>query len=187
MSENDQLRKGDIMEIQETIEIVSTEQETPPEQKVVEDFKLPTTKEEFEKTMKAAVNREKTNFLKELGVKSVKEYRERVSLADESLSKYQELTQANQELLTKYEDIKQEALLDNLGVKTDYREDLVKLAKSNVSETKSFEDALKELVETKYQHTVAKGTPKIGFEKTNKEKESSTISPDLQKKYNWLK
>ena len=166
--------------------------ETKPEDKV-DEFKLPTTKEEYEISVKAAVNKEKTNFLKELGVKSVKEYKESISKAEEALSKHEELIKQSEELKNQkesisqeYENLKQTSALDRLGVKEEYREDLVKLAKDKVDDNNSFETVVKNLVETKYQYTVQKPQVKIGTEKTEQESGQSTSS-ELHKKYSWIK
>ena len=179
---------------------VSNEQkqtgEISPETKTdieVDEFKLPATKEEYEISIKAAVNKEKTNFLKELGVKSVKEYKESISKAEEALSKHEELIKQNEQIIKEkesisheYENLKQTSALDRLGVKEEYREDLVKLAKDKVTADNSFEAVVKNLVETKYQHTVQKPQVKIGTEKTDQQSGQSTSS-ELHKKYSWIK
>lgn len=188
------------VQAQEPTLVVSTEpitQGATPEPTVekVDEFKLPTTKEEFEIAMKAAVNREKTNFLKELGVKSVKEYREQNTKAQEALTQFEELTKQKQALTQEkeavsqqYESLKQTHTLDMLGVKPEYREDMVKLTQDKVTAENSFETVLKELIETKYQYTVqGKGNVKFGTEKTIEKTKDSTTSTELQKKYSWLK
>lgn len=188
--------------IQEPAHAVSTEQTSQEVQPVkkedkVDEFKLPTTKEEYETLVKAAVNREKTLFLKELGVKSVKEYKETLAKAEESLTKYDELIKRNEELIKtheslshEYETLKQTSILDRLGVKDDYREDMVKLALSKVDDKNSFESVLKNLVESKYQYTVqGKSTVKFGTEKSTQTTSGteSSIPTGLQNKYPFLK
>ena len=184
--------------IQEPAPAVSNDpqqqQVVPPAQEGNEEFKLPTTKEEYETILKSAVNREKTNFLKELGVKSVKEYKDQVSKSEESISKYEELSKQNQEVSTKYDtlakeygSLKQTSTLDRLGVKEEYREDLIKLTDGKVDENNSFEAVVKNLVETKYQHMVQKPQVKIGVEKSDITPQGTSISPTLQSKYPFLK
>jgi len=177
---------------QEQIQEVIPPVETKPRDKV-DEFKLPTTKEEYEISVKAAVNKEKTNFLKALGVKSVKEYKESISKAAEALSKHEELIKQNEQIIKEkesisheYEKLKQTSVLDRLGVKEEYREDLVKLAKDKVTADNSFETVAKNLVETKYQHMVQKPQVKIGTEKTEQESVQSTSSK-LHTKYKWIK
>mgnify|MGYP001264752839 CR=1 FL=1 len=187
---------------QETVQPVSNEEQTQvtsnpsPEQKgvKVKEFKLPTTKEEYDTLVKSAVNREKTNFLKELGVKSVKEYKEQLSKAEEALSKNEDLIKQSEELIKQkeelsqqYESLKQTSTLDRFGVKEEYRDYLIKLAKDKIDAEHSFESVLQNLVETKYQHTIQKGNIKIGSEKTQIQKDSTSVSPELISKYPWLK
>ena len=148
------------------------------------EFKLPTSKEEYDTLVQSAVNREKTNFLKALGVKSVKEFKEQVSKANEALTKFEELAKRNEELTKTYESVsheyetlKQTSILDRLAVKPEYREDLVKLAKDKIDEKNSFEKVLQEMVEGKYSYTVTPSSTstivkKIGTEKTTVEAKS---------------
>lgn len=183
----------------DVVSIEQTKQETiTPEPKSDDvEFKLPTTKEEYETQIKSAVNREKTNFLKELGVKSVKEYKEQLSKSQEALSKYDEaikesqaLTQKHETLSHEYDTLKQTNALDRLGVRDEYREDLIKLAKDKVTENEPIETVLKNLVETKYQYTVqGKSTVKFGTEKSTQTTSGteSSIPTGLQNKYPFLK
>lgn len=184
---------------QETAQTVSNEdagQEHQPETKKDDEaeFKLPASKEEFDTLIKSAVNKEKTNFLKELGVKSVKEYKEKVSSSEEALTKYAEAVaksdapRKEKETLSKEnEALKRTSAFDRLGVKEEYREDLLKLAEGKASAENPFEAVIKNLVETKYQHVVQKSTVKIGSEKTAGDKTPDGVSPALASKYSWLK
>lgn len=159
------------------------------------EFKLPTSKGEYDTLVQAAVNREKTNFLKALGVKSIKEFKEVQAKATESITKFEELAKRNEELNKTYESISQEyetlkqtSILDRLAVKPEYREDLVKLAKDKIDENNSFEKVLQEMVEGKYSYAVASRAPiKLGLEKTDKVDDEQQISDSLVKKYPWLK
>lgn len=159
------------------------------------EFKLPTSKGEYDTLVQAAVNREKTNFLKALGVKSIKEFKEVQAKATESITKFEELAKRNEELNRTYESISQEyetlkqtSILDRLAVKPEYREDLVKLAKDKIDENNSFEKVLQEMVEGKYSYAVASRAPiKLGLEKTDKVDDEQQISDSLVKKYPWLK
>lgn len=159
-----------------------------------EAIDLPKTLEEFEIAKKAAANKANTEILKSLGVKSVKDFKELQAKANEALTKHEELVKQSQDLIKEketlskeYETLKQTSILDRLAVKPEYRDDLVKLAKDKVDGTNSFESVLKNLIDTKYQHAVLKNTTRIGVEKTTTETNQSDISPELQKKYTWLK
>lgn len=159
------------------------------------EFKLPTTKEELEIMIKSAVNKANTSILKSLGVKSVKEFKEVQAKANEALTQFETLSKQNQELSQKneaiskeFESLKRTSILDRLNIREEYREDLIKLAQDKVTEENSFEAVIKELVETKYQYTVNGKAVKFGTEKTHTEtQDTTTVSPELQKKYSWLK
>lgn len=168
----------------------------PPEQDKdkVDEFKLPSTQEEYDNLVKAAVNKEKTLFLKELGVKSVKEYKEQVSKAQEALSQHEamvkqteEIAKEKESLSQQYETLKQTSVLDKLGVREEYREDMIKLARDKVTESVTFEAALQNLVGSKYQYTTIKGAVKIGAEKTSIDNVDNSSSSELHKKYSWIK
>lgn len=160
----------------------------------VDEFKLPSTQEEYDNLVKAAVNKEKTLFLKELGVKSVKEYKEQVSKAQEALSQHEaivkqteEIAKEKESLSQQYETLKQTSVLDKLGVREEYREDMIKLARDKVTESVTFEAALKNIVDSKYQYTTIKGAVKIGAEKTSTDNADKSNSSELHKKYSWIK
>lgn len=171
---------------QETSADVSTDdttaQDITPESNIKSDeneFKLPTSKEEYDTLVKSAVNRANTEILKALGVKSIKEFKEVQAKATEALTKFEELAKRNEELTKTYESVsheyetlKQTSILDRLAVKPEYREDLVKLAKDKIDENNSFEKVLQEMVEGKYSYTVTSSNAvvkKIGTEKTTVE------------------
>lgn len=159
------------------------------------EFKLPTTKEELDIMLKSAINKANTSILKKLGVKSVKEFKEVQAKANEALTQFETLSKQNQELSQKneaiskeFESLKQTSILDRLNIREEYRDDLIKLAQDKVTEENSFEAVIKQLVETKYQYTVNGKAVKFGSEKTETETQNTTtISPELQKKYGWLK
>ncbi len=159
------------------------------------EFKLPTTKEELDIMLKSATNKANTSILKKLGVKSVKEFKEVQAKANEALTQFETLSKQNQELSQKneaiskeFESLKQTSILDRLNIREEYRDDLIKLAQDKVTEENSFEAVIKQLVETKYQYTVNGKAVKFGSEKTDIETQNTTtVSPELQKKYSWLR
>lgn len=159
------------------------------------EFKLPTTKEELDIMLKRATNKANTSILKTLGVKSVKEFKEVQAKANEALAQFetlskqsQELSQKNEAISKEFESLKQTSILDRLNIREEYRDDLIKLAQDKVTAENSFEAVIKQLVETKYQYTVNGKAVKFGTEKTQTETQNTTtVSPELQKKYSWLK
>lgn len=176
-----------------TKETITPEAKDDSEKEV--EFKLPTTKEELDIMLKSATNKANTSILKTLGVKSVKEFKEVQAKANEVLTQFetlskqsQELSQKNEAISKEFESLKQTSILDRLNIRQEYRDDLIKLAQDKVTAENSFEAVIKQLVETKYQYTVNGKAVKFGSEKTQTDiQNTTTVSPELQKKYGWLK
>lgn len=176
-----------------TEETITPETKDGSEKEV--EFKLPTTKEELDIMLKSATNKANTSILKTLGVKSVKEFKEVQAKANEVLTQFetlskqsQELSQKNEAISKEFESLKQTSILDRLNIRQEYRDDLIKLAQDKVTAENSFEAVIKQLVETKYQYTVNGKAVKFGSEKTQIDTQNTTtVSPELQKKYGWLK
>lgn len=187
----------------QTIEQVQAQEQVEPSQEVSTqeplneqpEWKAPESKEELDKLIKAAENRTYTKALKELGVTSVKEFKELQSKLEQEKSDLETLVKERDQYKNKTEEVfkenltlKQERVLDKLDVQSEYREDLVKLAMEKVTDEKPFDVVLKEMIEGKYKYTVADRSPiKMGIEKTEKVDQDSSISDSLAKKYPWLK
>lgn len=179
-----------IEQVTETVEAVSNEQV----QAQAEEFKAPASKEELDQLTQAAINRAKTEMLKDLGVKSVKEFKEFKNEIETKYSEFDSLLKEKDEYASKYESLvnehttlKQQQVLDRLSIQDEYKEDLTKLALDQVSESKNFEQVLSEMVNGKYKYAVSKASQiKMGTEKTQNEN-SSAVSPELSRKYPWLK
>lgn len=172
------------------LETVSTE--IVPE---VEEWKAPESKEALDELIKAEANRTYTKALKDLGVKSIKEFKEMQAKLESDKQSLETIVQeketyANEikDISAKYEKLIQESILNDLNIEKDYREDLIKLAKDRVTDEKQLPEVLKEMIEGKYKYTVANRSPiKMGIEKTEKVDQESSISDSLAKKYPWLK
>jgi hypothetical protein len=160
-----------------------------------EEWTPPQSKDELEQLTKAAINRAKTEILKELNVKSVKEFKEYQVNLENKFNEYNSVQKERDEYAGKYESLvnehttlKQERVLDKLSVQDEYRNDLTKLAMDQVSDTKDFETVLSEMVNGKYKYAVGKTSQiKMGIEKTGSDSNTQSVSPDLAKKYPWLK
>ena len=159
--------------IEQTIEPVVETVSTEPVVEVVE-WKAPQTKEELDSILKANANRTYTKALKDLGVNSVKEFKELQTKLESERNEIEAIvkerdTYANsvKELEAKYQKISQESLLNELNIDEEYREDLVKLAKDRTSDTKTLEEVLKEMTEGKYKYAVRKESQtRMGIEKS---------------------
>lgn len=176
--------------VEPVVETVSTE-EVP----AVEDWKAPASKEELEKLLKAESNKTFTRALKELGVNSVKEFKELQSKVESERTNIESIVQekdkyANEikDISAKYNKLVQDKILDELNIEEEYREDLMKLAQDKVSDQTPLSEVLKEMVAGKYKYTLAnKGPVKMGTEKTDRVATEPTVSDALAKKYPWIK
>ena len=173
------------------IEAVSTDE--------VQEWTAP-TKEDFEKAIKAAENKTYTRALKELGVKSTKEFLEARTKLEQEKAEHDSILKEREDLNTKATELqselsvlKQERLFNKLNILEDYRNDLVKLAEGLVTDEKDFESVLTEMATMdKYQYAfkgseAEKPKLKMGIEKQNPATKTSTVSETLVKKYPWLK
>lgn len=171
------------------VEAVSTE-----EVQTIE-WKAPESKEALDNMLKAEANRTYTKALKDLGVSSVKEFKEAQIKLQEDLKSIESVRLEKEhaikkatELQGEYNRLRTTSILNELNIEEDYREDLIKLASDKVNDETPIETVLKEMVEGKYKYTVANQSPiKIGTEKSQKISEDSTVSDGLKKKYPWLR
>ena len=181
-----------IEQVTETVdETVSTEvvQE-------VEDWKAPASKEELDKLIKAEANRTYTKALKDLGVNSVKEFKELQSKLEAERSQIETIIQekdkyANEikDISAKYNKLVQDSVLNELNIEEEYREDLLKLAADKVNDENPLDKVLKEMVEGKYKYAVAQPSRiKMSVEKKNETKvETEKFAKSTTDLYPWLK
>jgi len=154
----------------ETTEVVST----PEVKNELPEWKAPQTKEEFDKALKSAENKKATELLKSLGVVSVSQFKElqakieaeRVNI-ETIIKERDESKKTASELSAKYEKLQTEAVLNELNVDEQYREDLIKLAKDRVDDKNTLSSVLKEMVDGRYKYAVTQSARvKLGTEKT---------------------
>lgn len=183
------MNENNLTEVSETTEVVSNEQPetTSGAISTPEEWVAP-SKEEYDVALKSAENRAKTEILKELGVKSIKEFKQSTAEINDRVSKFESLETEYNEYKSKLEEaegkishLTEQRALDKFGVKDDYRDDLLTLAKAMNSE--NIEAALESLVQEKYSYTVNQSSPvKMGTEK-HKEARQSELSSETLKKY----
>lgn len=193
-------REGEIMTLEgKDLEVITTVENTEPAQETVstetteEVFNAPQTQEELDKIIQAALNREKTNFLKELGVKSVKEFKEKELEMTNIRNEFENLTKVNEELTNRFtevsaekERISFESKLRSLGVDEQYFNDLRLIAENNVVEGKTLEAVAEKLIEGRYSY-MAKAPVRIGSEKKTEETKKQTYSEEFLKRYPHLR
>ena len=172
------------------VEAVSTE-----EVQTIE-WKAPESKEALDNMLKAEANRTYTKALKDLGVSSVKEFKETQAKLQEDLKLVESIKVEKDKALNsvielegKYNKLKTTSILNELNIEEDYREDLIKLASDKVNDETPIEAVLKEMIEGKYKYTVAQSNKiKMGVEKTdNKVDTSDKYAKSTTQQYPWLK
>ena len=155
------------------IESEKTVEETTPE---VKEWKAPESKEDLDVLLKAEANRTYTQALKDLGVSSVKEFKELQTSLETKSKDIDKVIEDKLSISTKYdstlkelESLKEESILNKLSVNDDYKEDLLSLARAKVDEDNSLESILTDMVANKYKYTTTISKPSIGIEKSKKE------------------
>lgn len=160
-----------------------------------QEWVAPQTPDELDVMLKSASNKAKTAILKELGVKSIKEFKESYEQTQSKLSEFENIQKEKDKYASKYESLvnehtslKHERVLDKLNIQDEYREDLTKLALDKVNDSMDFEAVISDMVNDKYRYTVNGNQQlKMSTEKTQKEEDTNGLSSKTIKKYPWIK
>lgn len=140
-------------------------------------FKVFANEEEYNKAIKSEKSKAKNEVLKELGIKSIDE-------AKASLTKAQTLEQELNTTKQSLNSTQEQLALIEIGVKEEYRQEALTLAKTAGGDLK---EALKAVV-TKLP--IMKGTAtnvNIGGQKTDPKDTENSATPKLASKYSWIK
>jgi len=180
-------------------EIVSTQTEVQEQTEPLEDVsknedeskdeKVVLTKDEYEKKLQSVRKSERskteTEFLKSLGVSSIKEFKEKEESFKSTAKELEEYKGKNEALLTEIESVKTERILDKLGIEQEWRENILEDAKKLMASDESLtkEQALRQLSETKYNFGKVDQALRIGVEKSTQQSNKDGISPVLKSKY----
>lgn len=167
----EETKTNDTVETTEATEPVETVSNEPVE----ETWEAPQSQEELDILLKSASNKAKTNILKDLGVNSIKEFKELQSTLDSKTELYANIDKERETHNTELESLKSEndkltqtSILDKLNIQEEYRDDLTTLAQAKVTEDVTFKDAITEMVESKYKYAATKPeTFKMGTEKSS--------------------
>ena len=142
--------------------------------------------DEHKKALQSASSKAKYDILKELGINSVKEFQELKTTYETAINEKSSLEETVKDLNNKRNSLEEDLLLTKLGVSDEYKNDLLTLAKSKVSENQNLETVSKELLDKYPQWRGAKETIKMGTEKADVENKPE-VSSELLKKYSWLR
>jgi len=146
-------------------------------------FKSFASEEEYNNTLKSERSKAKNEVLKELGVNKLEEAKQKISATDEvskDLASYK----------SKVDNLEQDLALKDVGIKDEFKDDALTLAKARMSEGKNLTTALGEVVERMPNMASQKeGVKKMGADKgKGKDDDASTAQADkLKRKYPWLK
>lgn len=157
------------------------EQVTPEGNKPAEEtpFKSFATEEEYNKAVKSEQSKAKNELLKEMGVKSVQETKD-------ALAKVASFDELN----TKYQKLEENLALTELGVKDEFKDEALLLAKSKITSEIGLKDALSDVI--KKMPSLAKAPMvdiKIGTEKGENKgiEEENSASKRIAEKHPWIK
>lgn len=170
-----------ITESEVTTEVTVENQE--PSKVEVETYSA----EDYKKGMQSAASKAKFEILKELGIASVKEFRDLKTTYENSISNMKTIEENLNNVNKKNNELQEELILSKLGVSDEYKNDLLTLAKSKVSEEHGLEEVSKELLNKYPQWLRSNEKVKIGTEKSEIEKKTSKYSNYENQKWPWLK
>lgn len=144
-------------------------------------FKAFESEEEYNKTIKSERSKAKKEVLDELGIKSIDE-------AKTNLNKSATLETELNETRSKYQTLEQDYHLSKVGVKDEYKEEVVTLARAKVNDETTFDKALEAVVQ-KMPFVTGKAFQKqVGGEGGQHDGDGTkTLTEQLSKKYPWIK
>ena len=142
-------------------------------------FKTFATQEDYDKAIKSEASKQKLEWMREVGVQSVDEYKT-------TKSKYDEATKNYDQVVKERNDLSDKLLVRELDVSDDFANDLLTLAKANVSKDKDLKTAASEVLgKNPSWKTNRARTIKIGTEKAAPAQ--SLTQDNLGNRYPWLK
>lgn len=144
-------------------------------------FKVFQTEDDYNKEVKSAESRGKFSVLERLGVKSIDE-------AKTNLSKSATLETELNETKSKYQTLEQDYHLSKAGVKDEYKEEVITLAKAKVNDETTFDKALEAVVQKMPFVTGKAFQGQVGGEGGRHEGDGEkALVEQLSKKYPWIK
>lgn len=157
------------MENEKTLNEESVQDTTVESTETEKTVELKYSEEDMSKAIQSATSKGKGDILKELGIGSVKEFKEMKKTYETAVNE-----KANLE--TQLESLTNKLICKNLNVKDDVSEDFIDLAKKRVKDGTTFEDAAKAVAEL-YPNMLVNNTT---YEKTGIEKKTDGGSKQPQ-------
>lgn len=154
-----------------------TEESTP--------FKVFQTEEEYSKAFKSEVSKAKYEWLKEIGAKSVDEYKASCALHEQTLSENNSLKQELETTKKSLVEAQDKNLVLELKVSDEYAQDALALAKLKVDDKTDLRQALTQILDKNPSWLEVEPTDSVKFG-TEKEEAKKVEVSNLAKKYPWL-
>lgn len=146
------------------------------------------TEEEYNKAIQSASSKAKFDILKELGINSVKEFKDLQTTYNNAIQEKETLNNKTQELENELAKIKLDNKITSLGIAEEYKDDFMELAEVKMTKTsKSFDEVSKEILE-KNQHWIKTNSiEKLGTDRQTDKSQPDGVSDNLKEKFPWLK
>lgn len=147
------------------------------------------TEEEFNKAIQSASSKAKNEILKDLGINSVKEFKDLQATYNTAISEKDTLVTQKTELENEIASLKINAKIAALGVAEEFKDDFLELTEVKMSKTnKSFDEVSKEILEKNQHWLTANKINKLGNDRSDVDKKADNgVSEELKSKYPWLK
>ena len=132
-------------------------------------FKSFGTEEDYNKAIQSASSKAKGDLLKEMGVSSVQDVKDKfgkIAEFEEKATKYTELEGSYNELKSKYDKVIDELLVTKYGVADDFKNEFLTVAKAGVTDKITLEQSAQSFAEKLSKMTGGTIKVKIGGGKT---------------------
>ena len=141
---------------------------------------------DFNKRIQSERSTSKNELLKELGIKSVKEFTELKASYETAINSAKSLEDNITNLNKDKTKLQEDLLIARLGVDEKHKDDLLTLAKSKVNDTNSLEDVAKDLLNSYPQFKAVKEPFKMGTDRAIGTESGKKVSEEMAARFPWL-
>ena len=154
---------------------------TEVKEETKQPFRAFESEDDYNREIKSERSKAKKEVLDELGIKSINE-------AKTNLSKSATLETELNETKSKYQTLEQDYHLSKIGVKDEYKEEVITLAKARVDDETTFDKAVEAVVEKMPFMTGKAFQKQVGSQPGQTEETGEkTVNEQLARKYPWIK
>ena len=161
---------------------VETPEATTPTEKAPESFKTYATEDDYNNAIKSERSKAKNEILQELGIGNVKEGRDNMAKASALQTQLDEIADKNSKL-------EENLILNKNGVKEDFAQEALILAKGQVNDEVNLETALANVLNKfpTMRNTGFKTPSAVGTEKgKGKDEGEGTVKKHITDKWAWI-